>query len=326
MSIRAMSIRNVARHLSVSPATVSLALKGDPRVSAATRARVVDHCRRIGYTPSFSARSLSVGRSFTLHVVQVSDGASAGRFLSDFLDGAARAAAARQYRVTLSVVGDDRWEMLLPHLRDGSADGFLLLNPREGEDYAVFDQAGVPLLVIGRSGGGSQHVDSDNLAVGRDIGAHLRAADYRAPVLLGPERCTFTRDRLLGLQSVYPDTPLLGTCGLPHEVMALTESALRAGHDALIVTDDAMLTGLLKALKRAGRRTPEVGVVGMGNDVSAYLDPEVTSIDFDAVRIGEAAARHLLDGLGVTEPNAAAPQPRVLTVAHRLVARESTRR
>ncbi|RXJ16488.1 substrate-binding domain-containing protein, partial [Deinococcus metallilatus] len=140
------------------------------------------------------------------------------------------------------------------------------------------------------------------------------------PALLGPGRRTFTRDRLLGLRGSYPDAPLLGTSGQPQEVMALTEAALRAGHDALIVTDDALLPALLKALKRAGRRAPDVGVVGMGNDVSGYLDPEVTSIDFGAARLGEVAASHLLDHLGNVDA------PPLLTVPHRLVARESTRR
>lgn len=316
-----MSIRAVAQDLRLSAATVSLALKGDARVRAETRARVLEHCRRIGYTPSFSARSLSVGRSFTLHVVHVTDEGGVGRFLSDFLAGAARAASARQYRVTLSVIRDDQWDELRPHLRDGSADGFVLINPREAEDYALFQESGVPLLVVGRSGcAGAAQVDSDNLAVGRDLGAHLQAAGYARPALIGPQRRTFTHDRLRGLRDAYPQAPLLDTSSQPQEVMALAGAALQAGHDALVVTDDAMLPALLKALKVAGRRAPDVGVIGMGNDVSGYLDPEVTSIDFDAARLGEVAAAHLLDHLG----DAGAPP--LLTVPHRLVARESTRR
>lgn len=317
-----MSIRTVARDLHVSPATVSLALKGDARVSALTRARVLEHCRRTGYTPSFSARSLSVGRSFTLHVVHVTDDGGVGRFLSDFLEGAARAAGARGYRLTLSVIRDDQWEHLHAHLRDGSADGFVLLNPREAEEYALFREAGAPLLVVGRSGcADTARVDTDNQAVGHDLALHLRAQGYARPVLLGAAARTFTHDRLRGLRRLYPDAPLLGTCGVPQEVMALTEQALTAGHDALIATDDALLPALLKTLKRLGRAVPEVGVAGMGNDLSAYLDPEVTSIDFDAPRLGAAAASHLLDQLDAPET----PAP-LLFVPHRLVARESTRR
>lgn len=318
-----MSIRLIARQLNVSPATVSLALKGDARVKATTRQRVIDHCRQLGYTPSFSGRSLSTGRSFTLHVVYLIDDGPVGRFLSDFLLGAARTAGAQQYRITLSVIREGEWERLKPHLRNGSADGFVLLNPREGEDYAAFDEAGVPLVVVGRSSHTTQHVDSDNLAVGRDIAAHLRQVGYACPALIGPASCTFTRDRLLGLQALYPAVRLFDTRGSPQEVMQLGERAVQAGHDALIVTDDAMLTALLKALKRAGKSAPEIGVVGMGNDLSAYLDPEVTSVDFDAVQIGEAAVRHLFDGLAA--PPLTSP-PAVLTVAHRLVVRESTHR
>ncbi|GAA3995474.1 hypothetical protein GCM10022631_02190 [Deinococcus rubellus] len=73
----------------------------------------------------------------------------------------------------------------------------------------------------------------------------------------------------------------------------------------------------------------------MGNDLSASLDPEVTSIDFDAVRLGEAATLHLLGGLdgmklGGANPSgvkaSSAPPHTVLNIAHRLVPRESTQR
>lgn len=57
---------DVARHLGVSQSTVSLALSGDARVSAATRRRVLEACKALDYRPNAAGRRLRTGRSHTI--------------------------------------------------------------------------------------------------------------------------------------------------------------------------------------------------------------------------------------------------------------------
>jgi ABC-type glycerol-3-phosphate transport system permease component len=54
---------DVAKKARVSQSTVSRALRGDPRVSDATRTRVVSAARRLGYVRSERGRSLSTRRT-----------------------------------------------------------------------------------------------------------------------------------------------------------------------------------------------------------------------------------------------------------------------
>ncbi|GAA3995482.1 hypothetical protein GCM10022631_02200 [Deinococcus rubellus] len=82
-----------------------------------------------------------------------------------------------------------------------------------------------------------------------------------------------TRDRSLGLQRLYPELRFFDTRGSPQDVMQLGNQALREGRDALIVTDDAMLTGLLKALKGAGKRVPDIGGGGHGQRPLGFSRP-----------------------------------------------------
>ena len=63
----AVTIRDIARQLGVAPSTVSRALRGEGRISAALQARIRVLARELGYTPhtrilnGFRARRRSKG-------------------------------------------------------------------------------------------------------------------------------------------------------------------------------------------------------------------------------------------------------------------------
>lgn len=64
-----VTLVDVAREASVSPATVSRALRDDPRISAATRRAVQAAAERLAYIPNAAARSLRARRTRTLGLV-----------------------------------------------------------------------------------------------------------------------------------------------------------------------------------------------------------------------------------------------------------------
>lgn len=59
----------VAAEAGVDKATVSRALKGDPRISLGTREKVWETARRLGYEPDAMAKGLSISRSGMIAVV-----------------------------------------------------------------------------------------------------------------------------------------------------------------------------------------------------------------------------------------------------------------
>ena len=63
------SIKDVAREVEMSTATVSRALRGLPGVTDETRDRVLEAARRLGYVPSPSAAGLATGHTRTVAVV-----------------------------------------------------------------------------------------------------------------------------------------------------------------------------------------------------------------------------------------------------------------
>ena len=110
-----VSLRDVARVVGVSHVTVSLALRGDPRVSVARRAEVEAAAKRLGYRPDPMLSSLSAyrhsKRPVTIHSViawlNQWDDPKALRRLQEFAAywrGAQDAAAALGYRLEEFVI------------------------------------------------------------------------------------------------------------------------------------------------------------------------------------------------------------------------------
>jgi LacI family transcriptional regulator len=62
-------MKEIARELGVSGATVSRALSDRPDIAKETRAIVLEQVRRLNYRPNLRARSLATGRSSLIGLV-----------------------------------------------------------------------------------------------------------------------------------------------------------------------------------------------------------------------------------------------------------------
>ena len=65
----AVTIKDIARHVGVTPTTVSMVVRGDSRISAATREKVQLAIKEMKYRPNYIGRSLVKGKSNIIAVV-----------------------------------------------------------------------------------------------------------------------------------------------------------------------------------------------------------------------------------------------------------------
>src|SRR5258705_13587923 len=98
------SIKEVARRAGVSLGTVSNVLNRPEVVSEATRLRVLDAIRELGYVRNDSARQLRAGRSRTVGIVVLD---VANPFFTDVVRGAEAAAEAVGAVVVVCNSGED---------------------------------------------------------------------------------------------------------------------------------------------------------------------------------------------------------------------------
>lgn len=116
---------DVARHAGVSRATVSLVLNGrtDIAIPEATRTRVLEAARTLGYRPHTSARAIRTGKTGALALI-LSTVAERSLFSPPLLDALIDAAAAHDRHLLVARLPDDRFEPKL--LREVAADGLIV--------------------------------------------------------------------------------------------------------------------------------------------------------------------------------------------------------
>jgi DNA-binding LacI/PurR family transcriptional regulator len=304
------TIRDIAREAQVSVSTVSLALNDDARVRPETRARVLDVVRRLDYRPTRSARSLSSGLTYSIHLLDPLGGqALTSGFLTRFVRGLHDSARERSYTVAFSIVADEREAVSHTEtlISERWTDGIVLLNP--SDNSALLDLMAArnfPYVVLGRDPEGrGLSVDNDNGQVGYDSARFLILTGRRRLAFInGAREQTFARDRADGFLAAVAEAGAHGEVhyndGTPGSAARLALRAHAEGCDGVLAASDPQAVAALRALLTAGARVPDdISLMGMNNDaLGEYVDPPLTSVDLSAYSLGLEAATLLLERVG----------------------------
>ena len=125
-----LTLRDLARHADVSPATVSLVLRKSPLVAEGTRARVLESMRTLGYVYNRGAASLRTQRT---HTVGVAINELHNPYFAELTAAIERAFTRIGHSVFLSNSAEDptHQDRFIDTMREYNADG-LIICPAEG--------------------------------------------------------------------------------------------------------------------------------------------------------------------------------------------------
>lgn len=182
------TLRELAEHLGLSPATVSRALNGFPEVGEKTRARVIAAAKKLNYRPNSTAKKLATGKSGMVGIIfRAAHNLLVDPHFVEYLAGLSMGLAERELDLVLSHAQPgaqlSSYEKLIA---TGSVDGLVVSLPEvEDRRLAMLTERKFPFVVHGHVGDdpGYAFYDIDN------HGAFSRATELL--VALGHRRIAF---------------------------------------------------------------------------------------------------------------------------------------
>lgn len=320
------TIKDVAAAANVSPAAASYALSGSNKVSEATRKKVKDAAKKLGYHPSAAARSLKMRKTNTI-----------GVFLPGFSGGVFSGVASAIHN-TVAPLGYETiicsTELSEKLLLEKHVDGAIILNALiSDKTIAKVQRPDYPIVTLERDLN-LPYVSSvlaDNEGGGYAAVRHLIDAGCKNIALMAGSEIGYENHmRMQGARRAFteagidPETrPVV--CGRFNEQQAVfaTQSLLAAvpDVDGLFCFNDEMAIGAMRVIQQSGRSIPgDVSVVGYDDiELASYLQPALTTINADLQKWGQLAANSLYEMLVYGTPG-----KRVVFPVH-LVARQSTK-
>jgi LacI family transcriptional regulator len=133
-----LTLKDVANALSLTPATVSKALRDSSDISAETKERVKKVCNELGYRPNLLARSLISNRSRILGVLVPDLRIS---FFSEAVRGMYEEASLKGYECILLVHDEDaeKEKKKIEFLSDLGVDGILLNSVGSKKNFKLYN-------------------------------------------------------------------------------------------------------------------------------------------------------------------------------------------
>jgi DNA-binding LacI/PurR family transcriptional regulator len=334
-----ISLRTLGEYLNLSPATISLVLNnaaGVRSIPQETRERVREAAKLFDYRPSFFARSLRKGQTFSVGVLvpDLSDG-----YAAQILEGVEDVLLEEGY-FYFTASHRRRQDLLEEYPRlllSRSVEGFIAI------DTALEHELPVPVVAVAghRKIPGVTNVVLDQVRAAQLILTHLHQLGHRKVAFMrGGSHSSDADERWECLMRAAHDlklairpewlvqlelkisTPELGYVPTMELLNRRPNPADTEGQfTALVCYNDIAAIGAIRALRENRLRVPEdVSVVGFDDiQAAAFQNPSLTTVRQPLRNMGTTAARILLRRI-----RAQGTDPEMVPVIPELVIREST--
>ena len=328
-----LTMKDLARMLGVSVATVSRALRDSPSISKQRREAIQQFALEQNFRPNIVAESLRNSRRAPIKVIGVIVPEFVHYYFSTVLAGIEQEASARGYRLLVACSHEDerREAMLCDDCYRNRVCGIIVAQSKHTVHYDHF----VTLVFYDRI---CPAINANRVVVD-DYRGTLNAVSYL--IERGCRRIAFygaspnleiAVNRLNGYKDALykhgltPDPELIKLCDNRGDAELITPGLLERSDrpDAFFAVNDETAIGILYTAKRMGLRVPEeLMICGFSSSNTATLcDPQLTSVEQNGLEVGREAADMLI---GMVEGTLTADHAQKRIVRTRLLVRETTR-
>lgn len=333
-----ITMKDIARELGVSVATVSRALKGSTRISREKREMITAYAREHKFSPNPMAESLRSKR--TMKIIGVIIPQFAHFYFSSILAGIEDEALKYGYRLLVAQSGEDygREVDTCRAFYENKVCGIIVSQAKNTCKYDHFQtlmDKGVPLVFYDRICTG---VNASRVTVDDYIGAYS-AVEYM--ISTGCRRIAFygssmkleiSKNRYNGWHDAMskhglnPDECVRMECDNREDAERLTPAVLEQENrpDAFFAINDDTAIGIMYTAKRMGLRVPDdISVCGFTNGQRAVAcDPMLTTVEQNGYEVGRLAADILI---GKVEGRIPVDKVEKRVVRTRLIVRGTTK-
>lgn len=326
-----VKLEDVARLARVSTASVSRALNTPNLVSPELRDRIAKAAQDLKWVPNGIAKALA---SLCTRTIGVMIPTLSHQNFATLIETLQQDLAAAHYTLVLCCMAASD-ELRLQQARKLVEQGVeCLVLVGEAHPQALFDllrSQNVPYVITYTSGRDPRHIciGFDNYAASVRLTEHLLELDHRDFGIVAHE--SDGNDRIQQRIAGVKDT--LAQAGLavrPQHFVRVNSRHIASGREgmrkiladdrlrptALICTNDYIATGAMIEAKQLGLQIPEeLSIVGFDDtDMSAHLDPPLTTIRVPSRRMGEEIAKYIIARLETGSAKNPLPLPAELIV------------
>ena len=309
-----LTIDDIARELGVSKTTVSRAISGKGRISAATRERVQAYIEKHNYKPTASAKSLAESRTYNLALVLPRDFIKLDLpFIRMSMSAIVDQAYTLGYNVMLCLDDDTESTPLMRILDYRKVDGVILT--RTVEDDHILEmlvKRGIPFATLGSLPLKYAHtalVEADHDHIG---GCHafckavLASSDASTALLGNDLNYIVNQSRLSGFRRACQElgiplerTPIRMGINDLEGCREAVEQLLAQGIRRFLCMDEDVCTRTISVLRDNGLTIPGNAQVASLADTEQLknAEPPVSALHFDSTELARAACRELIHAL-----------------------------
>jgi LacI family transcriptional regulator len=332
-----IKVKDLAKMLGVSPATVSLALNNKAGISQATRQRIFDKLNELGYSDRIPLPTTAEPLNIRLviykkHGIVVAD----THFFSQVIEGINLETRRHGYNLLVTYLsGDDAKEEQQRLACLSPCNGVILLaTEMEIEDLSPFLELDIPVVLLDSY---FERVDADCVVINNVQGA---AEAVRRLLQMGHTEIGYIhssvpinnfRERREGMEKA------LHAFGrkLPDEMIFSVEPSIEGAREgmtkhlsqlvqlptAFFADNDLIAFGAAQAIREAGLRIPEdVSLIGFDDmPIAEIMEPHLSTIYVPKQRLGMLAVERL-----ISQMNGGTDEFVKIEVKTRLVSRKST--
>lgn len=316
VTMKHITIKDIARSLCISVSTVSRALTDDKNIRKETRDMVVEEAKRLGYKRNPVAMNLKMGRTNTVGVIVPEMHTP---YAATVINGIQEVLYKQNQKVMIAE-SDENPDRELENLRmmeQFMVDGLIvsLCSYRKNiEEYRKLAENGMAIVFYDRIPHG---LDMPQVLVDDNVDSYfmvehlIRLGRKRIAYLQGPDDVYNSYERGEGYREAMEkfglyDSKLIVQTGMTFKDGAdAIDQLCRANidFDAVYAFTDTLAIGAQNRLRVLGKRVPEDIVVAgfSGTELSTIVSPQITTMEPPLEEMGRKAAELVMEKINHPE-------------------------